>query len=106
MLLDLRPSHPEQENKGNLPWKKQMLRLTVTPFLERHESIPNKWIADRDTGVTSRGMMEDSMVEIADIITAVLQDIENESALLDAQQKALPSCQISPTLLKIVLLTF
>ena len=40
-------------------------------------------------------MMEDSMVEIADIITAVLQDIENESALLDAQKGACPLCQIS-----------
>jgi glycine/serine hydroxymethyltransferase len=41
-------------------------------------------------------MMEDSMVEIADIITAVLQDIENESALLDAQQKALALCAKFP----------
>ena len=56
------------------------------------ESIPNKWIMIGTLAVTSRGMMEDSMVEIADIITAVLQDIENESALLDAQQKALALC--------------
>jgi hypothetical protein len=52
-------------------------------------------------------MLEDSMVEIADIITAVLQDIENESALLGrSTEGACPLCQISPTLLKIVLLTF
>jgi glycine/serine hydroxymethyltransferase len=41
-------------------------------------------------------MQEDSMTEIASIIATVLEDIENESSIEEAKQKALALCANFP----------
>ena len=98
MLLDLRPSHPELTGKqGQLALEKANVTLNRNTVPgETRSPFQTSGLRIGTPAVTSRGMMEDSMVEIADIITAVLQDIENESALLDAQQKALALCAKFP----------
>jgi glycine hydroxymethyltransferase len=98
MLLDLRPSHPELTGKqGQLALEKANVTLNRNTVPgETRSPFQTSGLRIGTPAVTSRGMMEESMVEIADIITAVLQDIENESALLDAQQKALALCAKFP----------
>lgn len=98
MLLDLRPSHPELTGKqGQLALEKANVTLNRNTVPgETRSPFQTSGLRIGTPAVTSRGMLEDSMVEIANIITAVLQDIENESALLDAQQKALALCAKFP----------
>ncbi|MBD36795.1 MAG: serine hydroxymethyltransferase [Opitutae bacterium] len=98
MLLDLRPSHPELTGKqGQLALEKANVTLNRNTVPgETRSPFQTSGLRIGTPAVTSRGMLEDSMVEIANIITAVLQDIENESALLAAQQKALALCAKFP----------
>ena len=98
MLLDLRPSHPELTGKqGQLALEKANVTLNRNTVPgETRSPFQTSGLRIGTPAVTSRGMLEDSMIEIANIITAVLQDIENESALLDAQQKALALCAKFP----------
>ena len=98
MLLDLRPSHPELTGKqGQLALEKANVTLNRNTVPgETRSPFQTSGLRIGTPAVTSRGMLEDSMVEIANIITAVLQDIENEAALLDAQQKALALCAKFP----------
>lgn len=98
MLLDLRPSHPELTGKqGQLALEKANVTLNRNTVPgETRSPFQTSGLRIGTPAVTSRGMLEDSMVEIANIITAVLQDIENESALLEAKQKALALCAKFP----------
>ena len=98
MLLDLRPSHPELTGKqGQLALEKANVTLNRNTVPgETRSPFQTSGLRIGTPAVTSRGMLEDSMVEIANIITAVLQDIENETSLLDAKQKALALCAKFP----------
>ncbi len=98
MLLDLRPSHSELTGKqGQLALEKANVTLNRNTVPgETRSPFQTSGLRIGTPAVTSRGMLEDSMVEIANIITAVLQDIENETSLLDAKQKALALCAKFP----------
>ena len=96
MLVDLRPSHPD------LTGKQAQLALDKANVTLNRNTVPGETRSAFQTSglrigspaVTSRGMKETEMQIIAGIIKDVLSDVENESVLGEAKEKALAlSCQ-------------
>lgn len=98
MLLDLRPSHPDLTGKqGQLALEKANVTLNRNTVPgETRSPFQTSGLRIGTPAVTSRGMQEDSMTEIASIIATVLEDIENESSIEEAKQKALALCANFP----------
>ena len=98
MLLDLRPSHPDLTGKqGQLVLEKANVTLNRNTVPgETRSPFQTSGLRIGTPAVTSRGMQEDSMTEIASIIATVLEDIENESSIEEAKQKALALCANFP----------
>jgi glycine hydroxymethyltransferase len=98
MLLDLRPSHPDLTGKqGQLALEKENVTLNRNTVPgETRSPFQTSGLRIGTPAVTSRGMQEDSMTEIASIIATVLEDIENESSIEEAKQKALALCANFP----------
>ena len=98
MLLDLRPSHPDLTGKqGQLALEKANVTLNRNTVPgETRSPFQTSGLRIGTPAVTSRGMREDSMTAIASIISTVLEDIENESSIAEAKQKALALCANFP----------
>ena len=94
MLLDLRPSHPDLTGKqGQLALEKANVTLNRNTVPgETRSPFQTSGLRIGTPAVTSRGMQEDSMTEIATIISSVLSSPENESILADAKEKSLALC--------------
>ena len=98
MLLDLRPSHPD------LTGKQGQIALDGANITLNRNTVPGETRSPFQTSglrigtpaVTSRGMKEGEMKEIAGIIAAVLNDHQNEENISDAQNKALALCEQFP----------
>lgn len=94
MLLDLRPSHPD------LTGKQGQIALDGANVTLNRNTVPGETRSPFQTSglrigtpaVTSRGMMENEMLDIANIISLVLSNPENSSVLQEAKQKALALC--------------
>ena len=98
MLLDLRPSHPDLTGKqGQLALEKANVTLNRNTVPgETRSPFQTSGLRIGTPAVTSRGMREDSMTAIESIISTVLEDIENESSIAEAKQKALALCANFP----------
>ena len=98
MLMDLRPSHPELTGKqGQLALEKANVTLNRNTVPgETRSPFQTSGLRIGTPAVTSRGMQEDSMIEIASVITSVLNDAENDSVLTEAKKKALALCARFP----------
>ena len=94
MLLDLRPSHPDLTGKqGQLALEKANVTLNRNTVPgETRSPFQTSGLRIGTPAVTSRGMQEDLMTEIASIISSVLSSPENESILADAKEKSLALC--------------
>ena len=94
MLIDLRPSHPE------LTGKQAQIALEGANVTLNRNTVPGETRSPFQTSgirigspaVTSRGMMEEEMKEIAAIIYSVIDSPEDESAISESKQKALALC--------------
>ena len=98
MLMDLRPSHPDLTGKqGQLALEKANVTLNRNTVPgETRSPFQTSGLRIGTPAVTSRGMKENSMIEIASIISSVLCDIDNESSLTEAKEKALALCAQFP----------
>ena len=91
MLLDLRPSHPD------LTGKKGQIALDGANITLNRNTVPGETRSPFQTSglrigtpaVTSRGMKENEMSAIADIIAFVLANTEDSNVIAQAQKKAL-----------------
>ena len=91
MLLDLRPSHPD------LTGKKGQIALDGANITLNRNTVPGETRSPFQTSglrigtpaVTSRGMKENEMSAIADIIALVLANTEDSNVIAEAQKKAL-----------------
>ena len=94
MLMDLRPSHPD------LTGKQAQIALEGANVTLNRNTVPGETRSPFQTSglrigtpaVTSRGMMEEEMKEIAAIIHSVIDSPEDESAISESKQKALALC--------------
>ena len=94
LLVDLRPSHPD------LTGKQAQLALERANVTLNRNTVPGETrspfqasgLRIGSPAVTSRGMKEAEMKEIAAIIDLVLGDPENETTLAEAREKALALC--------------
>lgn len=94
MLMDLRPSHPDLTGKqGQLALEKANVTLNRNTVPgETRSPFQTSGLRIGTPAVTSRGMQEDSMTEIASIISSVLSSPEDESVLAEAKEKSLALC--------------
>ena len=91
MLLDLRPSHPD------LTGKKGQIALDGANITLNRNTVPGETRSPFQTSglrigtpaVTSRGMKENEMSAIADIITQVLANTDDSNVIAEARKKAL-----------------
>ena len=98
MLLDLRPSHPEMTGKV------AQLALEGANVTLNRNTVPGETRSPFQTSglrigtpaVTSRGMSEDNMQEIAVIINQILENPEDETSISEAREKALALCAQFP----------
>ncbi len=94
MLMDLRPSHPD------LTGKQAQIALEGANVTLNRNTVPGETRSPFQTSglrigtpaVTSRGMMEEEMKEIAAIIHSVIDSPEDELAISESKQKALALC--------------
>ena len=94
MLLDLRPSHPEMTGKqGQIALDRANVTLNRNTVPgETRSPFQTSGLRIGTPAVTSRGMKENEMREIAGIISLVLSSTEDSSVLNEAQEKALALC--------------
>jgi glycine hydroxymethyltransferase len=94
LLVDLRPSHPDLTGKAaqNALEKAHLTLNRNTVPGETRSPFQASGLRIGSPAVTSRGMKEEQMNEIADIIADVLDDPENDAVLETARQKALAIC--------------
>jgi len=98
LLLDLRPSHP------NMTGKEAQLALEGANLTLNRNTVPGETRSPFQTSglrigtpaVTSRGMKEEDMEIIADIISAILKNPTDESNLLAQKEKSLALCSKFP----------
>jgi glycine hydroxymethyltransferase len=98
LLLDLRPSHPEMTGK------EAQLALEGANLTLNRNTVPGETRSPFQTSglrigspaVTSRGMREEEMLLIADIIDAILQAPEDEENVMTQKQKSLDLCARFP----------
>ena len=98
MLIDLRPSHPD------LTGKQAQFALEGANVTLNRNTVPGETRSPFQTSglrigtpaVTSRGMMEEEMNEIAAIIHSVIDSPGDESAVNESKQKALALCSRFP----------
>ena len=98
ILIDLRPSHPE------LTGKKAQIALDEANITTNKNAVPNETrspfqasgIRLGTPAVTTRGMGEPEMREIAQAIDLVLADPESEAAAAQARAMAINLCQRFP----------
>ena len=98
LLLDLRPSHPDMTGK------EAQLALEGANLTLNRNTVPGETRSPFQTSglrigtpaVTSRGMKEEDMEIIADIISAILKNPANESTLLEQKEKSLALCSKFP----------
>ena len=98
MLLDLRPFHPEMTGKV------AQLALEGANVTLNRNTVPGETRSPFQTSglrigtpaVTSRGMSEDNMQEIAVIINQILENPEDETSISEAREKALALCAQFP----------
>ena len=91
MLLDLRPSHPD------LTGKKGQIALDGANITLNRNTVPGETRSPFQTSglrigtpaVTSRGMRENEMSAISDIISQVLANTDDSNVIAEAQKKAL-----------------
>jgi len=91
MLLDLRPSHPD------LTGKKGQIALDGANITLNRNTVPGETRSPFQTSglrigtpaVTSRGMKENEMSAIADIISQVLANTDDSNVIAEARKKAL-----------------
>jgi len=98
MLMDLRPSHPDLTGKqGQFALEKANVTLNRNTVPgETRSPFQTSGLRIGTPAVTSRGMKEDSMTEIASIITSVLSNPDNDSSLEIAKEKSLALCAKFP----------
>ena len=94
MLLDLRPSHPEMTGKqGQIALDRANVTLNRNTVPgETRSPFQTSGLRIGTPAVTSRGMKENEMREIAGIISLVLSSTEDSSVLNEAQEMALALC--------------
>ena len=98
LLLDLRPSHPEMTGK------EAQLALEGANLTLNRNTVPGETRSPFQTSglrigspaVTSRGMREEEMLLIADIIDAILQAPKDEENVMAQKQKSLDLCARFP----------
>ena len=98
LLLDLRPSHPEMTGK------EAQLALEGANLTLNRNTVPGETRSPFQTSglrigspaVTSRGMKEEEMLVIAEIIDAILQAPEDEENMRIQKQKSLDLCSRFP----------
>jgi glycine hydroxymethyltransferase len=91
MLLDLRPSHPDLTGKQGqiaLDGANMTLNRNTVPG-ETRSPFQTSGLRIGTPAVTSRGMKENEMSAIADIIAHVLANTEDSNVIAEAQKKAL-----------------
>jgi glycine hydroxymethyltransferase len=95
MLLDLRPSHPEMTGKqGQIALDRANVTLNRNTVPgETRSPFQTSGLRIGSPAVTSRGMKENQMREIANIISLVLSSPEDTSVVNEAQKKALALCE-------------
>ena len=98
LLVDLRPSHPDLTGKvaQNALEKANLTLNRNTVPGETRSPFQASGLRIGSPAVTSRGMMEEQMAEIADLIADVLDDPENDAVLQAAKQKTLAICKEFP----------
>ena len=98
LLLDLRPSHPDMTGK------EAQLALEGANLTLNRNTVPGETRSPFQTSglrigtpaVTSRGMKEEDMEIIADIISAILKNPTDASNLLAQKEKSLALCSKFP----------
>jgi glycine hydroxymethyltransferase len=95
MLVDLRPSHAELTGKqGQIALERANVTLNRNTVPgETRSPFQTSGLRIGTPAVTSRGMKENEMSEIASIIYQVLSDPEDSDSVQDAQKKALALCE-------------
>ena len=98
ILVDLRPSHPDLTGKvaQNALEKANITLNRNTVPGETRSPFQASGLRIGSPAVTSRGMREEQMTEIAEIIANVLDDPENETVLKGAKEKTLAICKEFP----------
>ena len=94
MLIDLRKSHPEISGKvAQIALDKANITVNKNTIPgETRNPFQTSGIRLGTPAVTSRGMMEDEMEEIALIIKSVLDDPDDELILESAKKRAQSIC--------------
>jgi len=98
MLIDLRPSHPEMTGK------EAQLALEGANLTLNRNTVPGETRSPFQTSglrigspaVTSRGMKEEEMRVITEIIDAILKEPQNEENIKTQKQKSLDLCAEFP----------
>jgi glycine hydroxymethyltransferase len=98
MLADLRKSHPDTTGK------KAQLALEKANITTNRNTVPGETRSPFQTSgirigtpaVTTRGMGEDEMLQIAEAISLVVSNIESEEAIAKAKATALQLCEKFP----------
>ena len=97
-LVDLRPTHPEisgQDVQVALESANITLNKNTVPN-ETRSPFQGSGIRMGTPAVTTRGMGEKEMLQIADFIATILQNISDETAIIHVKQRVLELCTEFP----------
>lgn len=89
MLIDLRPKFPELTGKvaeNTLVRADITINKNMVPFDSR-SAFQTSGIRIGTPAITTRGLKEDAMVEIVDMIDKILSDVENETLIENTRKK-------------------
>lgn len=98
ILIDLRPKHPEMTGKD------AQIALDKANITTNRNTVPNETRSPFQTSglrlgtpaVTSRGMKENEMKIIAELIDMVLHNIQDEDVIAETRRKAIKLCDEFP----------